>query len=236
MGERAIRVSAADKASEPIDTIVDGVFFTQPGRLPRGPHRLDRDTVLAAQRERFLIAFTELVAAHGFAKLRVSDVTARSGTSKTAFYDCFDSLDQCAKTAYARFVEVLLQRMTEYLAGAHEPRDVTAPLLAYLQTLQQDPVVARAFQLELYNEGRFGREQRRIALRRFAELIRSEHLALVQRDPAHVAEHPLEVYLGLVYAVRQLASDALDTERTPDLVGLVPRLRAWIAAGLGISQ
>lgn len=235
MGERAGRASGVDQASEPIDTIVDGVFFTQPGRLPRGPHRLDRETVLAAQRERFLIAFTELVAAHGFAKLRISDVTARSGTSKTAFYDCFDSLDQCAEAAYARFVDVLLERMTGYLAAAQQPRDVTVPLLAYLQTLQQDPVVARAFQLELYNEGRFGREQRRIALRRFAELIRSEHLALVHHDAAR-AEYPLEVYLGLIYAVRQLASDALDTERAPDLVGLVPRLRGWIAAGLGLPE
>jgi hypothetical protein len=39
---------------------------------------------------------------------------------------------------------------------------------------------------------------------------------------------PWTAYIGVVYATRQLASDALDTESTPDLVALGADLETWL--------
>ena len=39
---------------------------------------------------------------------------------------------------------------------------------------------------------------------------------------------PLNVHLGIVYAVRQLACDAIDSTDEPDLRALIPEVLDWI--------
>ncbi|WP_170323112.1 TetR/AcrR family transcriptional regulator [Gordonia effusa] len=215
-----------------IAPITDGIFFTRPGPLPRGPHRLTRAELGEMYRERYMIAFTELIAAHGYSHVRISDIVAHSGTSKSAFYQSFGSIEDCAQAAYNRFVEVLLANLGATLGNDAIERGVISLLTAYLQTLQEDVVVARAFQLELYNDSRQGRAERRLALVRFAELVKAEHLTMAREDKTASTELPIDAYLGIIYAVRQLASDALDTAKDPDLVGMIPRIREWITASL----
>jgi hypothetical protein len=43
------------------------------------------------------------------------------------------------------------------------------------------------------------------------------------------AELPWTAYIGVVYAARQLASDALDTAAEPDLVALGDDLEIWLS-------
>lgn len=43
------------------------------------------------------------------------------------------------------------------------------------------------------------------------------------------AELPSTAYIGVVYAIRQLAADALDTEREPDLIALGQNLQIWVS-------
>jgi AcrR family transcriptional regulator len=97
-----------------------------------------------------MTTFTELVADRGLAAVSVTDVVAHAGVSRSAFYACFDDLAGCADAAYERFISVLLTR----LAQAMDPTDhwqvfVESPVRAYLETLQSDPVVARAMQIEM---------------------------------------------------------------------------------------
>lgn len=225
-------MTAKNTDTDAVPRIVDEVFFTRPPRLPRGPHRLERTAVKLAQRERFLIAFTELLAARGYYNVTINDIASRSGTSKTAFYDCFGSLDECAEAAYDRFVEVLLQGMVAYNDTPVGERGVEVTIMAYLSMLERDLVVARAFQLELNNEGRIGRAKRRAALVRFAELVRAEHQGMARHDDTMATTLSLDAYLAIVYAVRQFASDALDEAAHPDLAGIAPRLEPWITASL----
>ncbi|MET9485266.1 MULTISPECIES: TetR/AcrR family transcriptional regulator [unclassified Nocardia] len=216
---------------EELPRITEGVFFTTPERLPRGPHTLGREQVLQAQRERLIIAFTELVAARGYPAVSVGDIATRSGVSRTAFYDCFDSKEACADAAYERFITHLLAELGRRLDGSELDREVTAVLHAYFATLQQDLVVAKAFQLEMDAAGPIARARRRGALLRFAELIRYEQMRLADTDPTINTDLPIQAYLAAVYAVRQLVSDALDREPAPDLVGLVSRVTGWLSAG-----
>jgi AcrR family transcriptional regulator len=215
-----------------IASVREGVFFNVPVALPRGRHKLKREQVLAAQRERLMASTSELMAALGYSAVRVGDVAERAGVSRAAFYECFEDKEACAFAAYDRFIEVLLGR----LAGT-EPPDrwdgyMQVLLEAYLGTLQEDLVVARAFQVEMDAVGRKARERRRVALVRFAEFLRAqrERLAAVEPD---LRPLPPSTYIGVVYAARQIASDALDSEERPDLLGLVPELADWMSELLG---
>lgn len=217
--------------SDAIATITDGAFFTVPRRLPRGPHGLSRDEVRAIQAERLMIAYTELVAARGVHAVGVGDVVGRSGMSRSAFYDCYGDLAACADAAYQRFIEVLVTEMTARLAAADVSTDLPVVLGAYLGALQRDLVVARAFQLEFDAAGPVARERRRTALTAIATVLRAEHLKLAADDDSLDPDLGLEVFLGAVYAVRQLASDRLDTD-DPDLLGLEPKLSGWLTRSL----
>lgn len=57
--------------------ITEGVFFTTPPDLPRGRHELSRDDVLTAQRERLMIATTELMADSGYQGVGVRQIAKR---------------------------------------------------------------------------------------------------------------------------------------------------------------
>jgi AcrR family transcriptional regulator len=213
----------------------EGVFFRVPVALPRGRHRLTREQVLAAQRERLMASMTELMAAHGYRAVKVGEVAERAGVSRAAFYDCFADKEACAFAAYDRFIEVLLGRLAA--AERSEPWDefIRALLEAYLGTLQQDLVVARAFQVEMDAVGPGARARRRDSLVQFAAFLRAERERRAADDP-DLSPLPANAYLGVVYAARQIASDALDTEDRPDLRTLVPELAAWITALLGPAE
>jgi len=133
-----------------VERISDGVFFSIPATLPRGRHELTRDQVLAVQRERLMIAMTELMATRGYEPIGIRDVAARAGVSSAAFYECFADKRECVFAAYDRFIGVLLERLAQ-AATLRTTWDgwVLAMIRAYLDTLQQDLVVGRAFQVEM---------------------------------------------------------------------------------------
>lgn len=211
--------------------VANGVFFTLPDSLPRGRHRLSREQVHEAQTERLLAATTELLAARGYRGFGIGDVASRAGVSLQAFYKCFESKDACVFAGYDRFIAVLLQKMVAVEVTPDDRPGYTAALLdAYLATLQEDLVVARAYQVEIDALGASARARRRDSLTRFAKFIREEDArASGDGQPSQ----PWSAYIGVVYAARQLASDALDTSAKPDLAALGDDLRTWISGLFG---
>ncbi|WP_099343872.1 MULTISPECIES: TetR/AcrR family transcriptional regulator [unclassified Actinoplanes] len=195
------------------DRIASGVVFTTPPSLPRGRHELARDQVVAAQREKMLIAATELLAGAGYRGFGVREICARAAVSRAAFYDNFADKDACIHTAYDRFIEVLMSRLA---AGAVS---IDGFVTTYLQVLDSDRVAARAFQVEMDALGRPARRRRRAAIERLAALIAG------LRDAPGV---PLNAHIGAIYALRQITSDALDAGGTPDLTALAPELTPWL--------
>jgi AcrR family transcriptional regulator len=208
------------------DRIASGVVFTTPASLPRGRHELSRERVVAAQREKMLIAVTELLAGRGYRGFGVREICARAAVSRAAFYECFADKDACLYAAYDRFIEVFLDRLAgDARTGADWPAVVGGFVTAYLGTLDRDRVAARAFQVEMDALGRPARQRRRQAVERLAEFVRDlrEHLF-----PGSAPEVPLSAYLGAIYALRQIASDALDSGGSPDLMSLAPELTTWL--------
>ena len=176
-----------------------------------------------------MAATTELLAAHGYRGFGPGEIATRAGVSLAAFYDCFPNKEACIFAGYDRFIDVLLARITGIDLNGMDRAQVTHALIAaYLNTLQSDLVVGRAYQVEIDALGPTARERRRNSLQLFATYIQ-EVTARMSPDGKPAEDLPPSAYIGVVYAVRQLASDALDNEPQPDLVKLGEELRIWIS-------
>jgi len=217
---------AVPALSESPPSVTDGVFFSDPGPLPRGRHGLTREQVQAGQRERLLIAVTELLAAHGYRGFGPGEIASRAGVSLAAFYDCFENKEACVFAGYDRFIEVLLTRMAALDETGKDRRTLANEIVdIYLGTLGSDLVVARAYQVEIDALGPPARERRRNALNAFAAYFRE----LSDRASPDGRLLPWTAFVGVVYAARQLASDVLDAETEPDLAALGEDLQIWIS-------
>jgi AcrR family transcriptional regulator len=205
-----------------------GLFFDVPAALSRGRHQLSRDEVRTAQRERLMAAFTELLADSGYGGVRVAEIANRAGVSNEAFYEVFNDKEDCAFAAYDRFIEVLVRRMQDRLTPSQTWREFCRVALeAYLGALEDDLVVARAFQLEMDALGVRAREARRAALTGMAQLFMDAEAEMAKSDSLLVPQ-PLSVRLGIIYATRELACTALDTTDEPNLRALIPEVLDWI--------
>ncbi|GAA2715184.1 TetR/AcrR family transcriptional regulator [Actinoplanes palleronii] len=191
------------------DRIASGVVFTTPPSLPRGRHELTREQVSTAQREKMLIAATELLAGEGYRGFGVREICARAAVSRAAFYESFADKDACVYAAYDRFIEVFLARLAADAGTARDWAGVVGGFVtAYLGTLEWDRVAARAFQVEMDALGRPARQRRRQAVERLAGFIRDLR---EQQFPGDGPAAPLSAFVGAIYALRQIASDALDS-------------------------
>ncbi len=216
----------APTLTESAPAVTDGVFFSDPGPLPRGRHGMSREQVQEGQRERLLIAATELLAAHGYRGFGPGEIATRAGVSLAALYELFENKEACVFAGYDRFIEVLLTRMAALDETGKERATLTKEIVGtYLETLGSDPVVARAYQVEIDALGPPARERRRNALNAFAAYFRE----LGDRVSPGAREVPLSAFIGAVYAARQLASDALDAEDSPDLEALAADLEIWMS-------
>src|SRR3954454_2857364 len=93
-------------------------MLESPRELPRGPHRLTREAVMASQRGRMLDAMAQAVAEKGYAATTVADVIAGAGVSRKTFYEQFRDKEDCFLAAYDTGVELLLGALRE--AGSNE--------------------------------------------------------------------------------------------------------------------
>ena len=167
--------------------------------LPRGPHHLAREEVLASQRGRMLDAIAQAVAEKGYGAATVADVIARAGVSRKTFYEQFRDKEDCFLAAYETGVEVLLATMREADPGGDDLfARVQARVRAYLQTLEAEPGFARTFVIEVGAAGPRALQRRHEVLRRFAEENREVG-----------GDAPLENYIAAAGASNELVAHAL---------------------------
>src|SRR5262249_49778086 len=112
--------------------------------LPRRPHDLSRKTVRTSQRIRLLEAVLE-GAGVGYAQMSVADVIADANVSRKTFYEHFRDKEDCFLAAYDFVADRTLAKLVtvglNHRAGASRRR---AQVTAFLQSLADDPLVARA--------------------------------------------------------------------------------------------
>lgn len=198
-----------------------------PRTLPRGPHRLAREVVLASQRGRLLDAIAQVVAEKGYGPTTVGDVIERAGVSRKTFYEHFRDKEACFLAAYDAGVEVLLATMRDADRGLTDPLDRTrARVRAYLQTLAAEPAFARTFLIEVAAAGPR-------ALRRRRDV--HDAVAAFVGEDGRGAGVPAEAPLAAVGATQELVTRWVEDGRIAELPALEPAVVHVYTALLGLG-
>jgi len=140
-------------------------------RLGKGAKR-QRD---AAQRQLLVEGMAKAAADKGHEAVRVDDVLAASGLSRSTFYRHFDGKDECFEAAFEWVAAGTFALAEEALAAS--PPEPTARveevLRATLRGLTSKPGVAQLVLVEVRATGSVGREAQLRWFERFAELLDS---------------------------------------------------------------
>lgn len=126
-------------------------------QLPRGRHGLPREAVVAAQRDRILLAMAEAMTENGYVGTPVAAVIKRAGVSRETFYEQFRSKEDCFEAAYERAAELMLTGILT-ATGAEFDGETGAERIerllgSYLDALAGQPAYARLFLVEVYAVG-----------------------------------------------------------------------------------
>lgn len=143
-----------------------------PARLPRGRHRLTREEVVGAQRERMLRATARVMAEKGYAATTVADVLRAAGVSRETFYEQFRSKEDCFARALEAAAGILLEGVAQARGAGGPPMEqFDRTLRAYLDTLAAESEFARLFLVEVYAAGPDALERRAAVQRAFADNV-----------------------------------------------------------------
>jgi AcrR family transcriptional regulator len=117
--------------------------------LPRGINSLPRRQVQKEQRKRLIEGTAYAVAERGYAATAVSHILARAGVSRAAFYELFRDKEECFLYGFKEVSRGHLEaaRLATEAAGSL-PEQLYAGATAYLQVLDLDPALSRAFVVE----------------------------------------------------------------------------------------
>ncbi len=162
-----------------------------------------RNTVVS-QRQRLLTAMGDVVVERGRGGATVELVCKRAGMSRRTFYELFTDVEQCFIGAVGQAFARLLNAIDDSVAaaGEHWEERAVAAIVALLDTLERDPVMARLCLIEPLSGNRVALSLRNAAVHRVATVVTA---GAVMEDEAlrDVAAR------GAVGAVLQLAGDRL---------------------------
>jgi AcrR family transcriptional regulator len=158
-------------------------------RLPRGPHALPQDVVIAHQRERLLDAAAAAMAEQGYAELTVRDLIDRAGVSRRTFYQLFDDKIDCVFAAHERAFERLSRAIVEACrAEVAWPDRVAAAIAAALAFAVDSPDEAQLVVVACHTAS-----EPKLASRGHAAHEKLADLLRAGRQQAEVAHAPPEL-------------------------------------------
>ena len=206
--------------------------------LPRGPHRLAREQVLASQRGRMLAAIADAVAAKGYAATTVGDVVGGAGVSRKTFYEHFVDKEACFLAAWDVGVGILFDAIAQAQDGAADPIErLRLGVRGYLRTLADEPAFARTFLIEVVAAGPSAERRRAGVHARFADLLAASH-ELARGELDGLREVPAPLFRAAVGAINELVSDYVRsgrTERLPELEDTILHLELVLFAGHDVA-
>lgn len=198
--------------------------------LPRGPHALPQDVVVAHQRERLLDAAAAALAQHGYAELTVRDLIDRAGVSRRTFYQLFDDKSECVFAAHERAFERLSETIVAACAAELPwPDRVAAAIAAALAFAVESPeeaglVVAACHTASEPRLARCGHA----AHEKLADLLRAGRARpeVVNRPPELTEQAAVGAVMAVVGARLAAGESASLGELAPELteVVLIPYL------------
>ena len=194
-------------------------------KLPRGPHALPQDVVIAHQRERLLDAATAAIAEQGYAELTVRTLIDRAGVSRRTFYQIFDDKIDCVFAAHERAFARLSKAIVEACrTKAPWPARVAAAVSRALEFAVSSPNEAQlvvvachtASEPKLASRGHAAHEK-------LADLLRAgRQQAEVANTPPELTEQAVVGATMAVVGARLLAGDVRSLPKlAPELTEII---------------
>lgn len=187
------------------------------GPLPPGRHGFSREQVEAHQRERLIAGLAEAVAEHGYNPVTIGHITKAAKVSRRAFYQQFESKEECFLAAFEVVIEHMRELITEAIAPIPDwPHRVVAGLHALLAFLASDPTLARLCLVDSLTAGpaiagRFGE-----AITGFRPLL--EPGRAERRSPRPLPDSTEDSLIGALASLISRSVAAGEAERLPELL------------------
>jgi AcrR family transcriptional regulator len=193
------------------------------GPLPGGHHGLSPEQVAESQRERLLAGLAHVVSERGYGATTITEIVKAATVSTRAFYENFDSKEECFLAAF----EAVLAHLEELIAEAVQPvpdwpHRVIAALRAALDFFAEEPDLARLCLVETVTAtppiaARF--REAVIGAIPYLEPGRAERAD----DDATLPDSTEDSLIGglVIFASRSILADAPLTALLPDLVDFV---------------
>lgn len=119
------------------------------GPLPGGHHGLSPEQVAESQRERLLAGVAHAVAERGFRATTITEIVRAASVSSAAFYQHFESKEECFLAAFDAVVDHLRDLVAEAVAPVPDwPHQVIEALRAALRFFAAEPDLARLCLIE----------------------------------------------------------------------------------------
>jgi len=171
--------------------------------------------IARSQRERLLDAAVEVVPRKGYAATTIADLAKEAGISRTTFYELFPDKEACFLAAYDAAVDVLARRVaTAFEAEEGWPSRARAGLKAFLESLAEEPGIARLALLDVGSAGPAAQRRYRAALQRMTPFFDEgrDFAPQGRRLPPNTSRMALGALVGLI--VDEIGAGR--AERLPD--------------------
>lgn len=192
-------------------------------RLPRGRHKLSRESVERSQLERMLVAMLYAVRDHGYHAATVADVVATASVSRTTFYTHFTDKEGCFLAAYRYAMDLAFQGLRDSgsspAAGGWRS-NVRADISEYVDVLASEPALAISLHVEVLAAGAAALEQRAEMLALLASRI-AELDEAARREQPELPEIPPAAFALFAGGLDELIRDRLRTGAAEHLHELV---------------
>jgi len=168
----------------------------------------------------------DLVAAEGYEKVTIRNLTRLAGVSSHTFYEHFDGKEECFLATYETIERYLLDRVREAQEGKEDWEErLRLGFLALAREIIGEADAARLALIEAFAGGPAALERIRRARSSF-ESILAENFA---RAPDHVTVPPF-VLKGIVAGVSRVARARLLASEESEMLSLAEQLLRWTLA------
>jgi AcrR family transcriptional regulator len=197
-----------------------------------------RDDAAGAERARLVAGMADALTALPYPRVTVEDVARRAGLPRSRFHQHFDDLEDCFLAASSACGDLLRAQTTAAVldsAGRPYEERIAAGVRAYLQTLADDPGLARAFLRDVALAGPEALRRRRAVHQQFAIMMVTLAEQHADELPPGYAVHP-DVAAELVEALEELVLVNLADDRPQDLPRLTETVTRLIHAALVVGD
>lgn len=189
-------------------------------KMPPGRHLVPRDFVTQNQRERMLLATTELVAERGFQKTTIELIAKTARVALSTFYEHFDNKEECFLAALDESAEAAAAVFAELVDPEQPwPDQIAAGIEVFLEMVVAEPARARLCIVESQAAGG-------AALARYQAMLGSvaPKLREGREFNPRAARLPDGLEIAVAGGLAWLVHQRLVTDRVDGLKALLPEM------------